>query len=69
MARDQLLSYTTDRAVAEGLMNDHHWVSDEGSHYVVTAVRHIKDPFGKSMWPFHGYLEPADNNCPIGRLL
>jgi hypothetical protein len=50
-------------------MNDHHWVDGEGSHYVITSVRHIRDPFGMSMWPFHGYLEPADNNCPIGRLL
>jgi hypothetical protein len=67
MARDRLINYTTDRAVAERLMNDHHWVSGEGSHYVITSVRHIADPFGKSMWPFHGYLEPANNNCPIGR--
>jgi hypothetical protein len=68
MARNRLISHTTDRAVAERLMNDHHWVSDEGSHYVITSVRHIADPFGKSMSPFHGYLEPADTNCLIGRL-
>jgi hypothetical protein len=48
-------------------MNDHHWVSGGGSHYVTTSVRYLTDPFGKSMWPFHGYLEPAANNCRIGR--
>jgi hypothetical protein len=66
MAQDPLISHTMDRTVAERLMIDQHWVSDRGVHYVVTSVRRMTDPFGKPMWPFHGRLEDADEDCPIG---
>ena len=63
--RDQLITQTTDKTIAEQVMNDHHWVSGEGSHYVVTSVRHMRDPFGKSMWPIFGHLESANETCPV----
>jgi hypothetical protein len=66
MARDMLITHTTDRTFAERLMRDRHLVSDQGSHYVITSVRHMHDPFGKSMWPIHGHLESASETCPIG---
>ena len=65
MARDPLITQTTDRTFAERLMSDRHLVSDQGSHYVITFVRHMNDPFGKSMWPIHGHLESASDTCPI----
>jgi hypothetical protein len=66
MAQDPLISHTMDQTVAERLMFDQHWVSDQGVHYVVTSVGHMTDPFGKPMWPFHGRLEAANEDCPIG---
>jgi hypothetical protein len=65
MAGDPLITHTMDRTVAERLMIDQHWVNDQGVHYVVTSVRQLADPFGKSMWPFHGRLECAEDDCPI----
>ena len=66
MARDPLIGQTMNRAFAERLISDRHLV-DEGLHYVITAVRHMNDPFGKSMWPIHGHLESASDTCPIRR--
>ena len=65
MARDPLITQTTDRTFAERLMSDRHLV-DQGLHYVITGVRHMNDPFGKSMWPIHGHLESASETCPTG---
>ena len=64
MQDEHLITQTTDRTFAERLMNDRHWVSDQGSHYVITGVRHMNDAFGKSTWPIHGHLERAYETCP-----
>jgi len=45
-------------------MNDRHWVSDQGLHYVITSVLHMAGPFGEPMWPIHGHLERAYETCP-----
>ena len=65
MARDPLIRQTMNRTFAERLMSDRHLI-DQGLHYVITAVRHMNDPFGKSMWPIHGHLESASEICPVG---
>jgi len=66
MEDESLITHTTDRTLAERLISDLHWVNDQGSHYVITSVRHMADPFGKSMWPIYGHLESVYETCPTG---
>jgi len=69
MQDEHLIIQTTDRTFAARMMNDHHWVSDQGSHYVITSVLHMADPFGESMWPIYGHLEGAHETCPTADAL
>jgi len=66
MEDESLITHTTDRTFAERLMSDRHLVSDQGSHYVITSVRQMNDPFGKPMWPIYGHLESVYETCPSG---
>ena len=69
MEDESLITHTTDRTFAERLMSDRHLVSDQGSHYVITSVLHMADPFGESMWPIYGHLEGAHETCPTADAL
>lgn len=68
MEDDPVITQTTDRTFAERLMVNRHWVSDQGSHYVITAVPLMADTPGRDepMWSIHGHLERDDEICPIG---
>jgi hypothetical protein len=63
-----LITQTTDRAFAEDLMRERHWVDDTGAHYVVTSVLLMADTPGRDtpIWSVHGRLERDDETCPIG---
>jgi hypothetical protein len=47
-------------------MSERHLVDDQGSHYAITSVRQMNDPFGKSMWPIYGHFESVDETCSTG---
>jgi hypothetical protein len=67
MEDDPLISETTDRNLAERLMSEPHWVSNQGAHYVITSVRLMADTPGRDepMWSVLCHLERADETCPI----
>ncbi len=67
MKDDTLITQTTDRAFAERLLSDRHWVSDRGAHYVITSVPLMADTPGRDqrLWSIHGHLERDDETCPI----
>jgi hypothetical protein len=68
MEDDPESTTTADGALAERLMHERHWVSNQGLHYVVSSVLRMADPDtprrAEPMWSVHGRLERDDETCP-----
>ena len=67
LVADPLIFETIDQGLGDRLRRDRHWVSDVGTHYVVTEVRLMADTPGRNaqMWSVRGHPERDNEVCPI----